>query len=378
MKIIWFSEIKWSYLKTRKQQILSCFPDDDKVYFIEPISKRIENKYTLQEHKPVYSITIPQIRSVQSPLLNRILNFSVTRKIISFVSNSYFRLFRSIHKLKPDIVVISNVFWADSLRSMKKEDANLRMVYDCNDNPLAFPNTPVFKRDYFLKTVSIVDAITIPHSSYSDIIPVEHQNKIKIISNGVDYGMFQESSDIPDSLADIELPIIMYVGAISAWFDFDLIENIAQSKKDHQIVLIGPISNDVNPRMENLLKYENLIHIPPIPHEDIISYIDQSDVCIIPFVKNSLTETVLPNKLFEYAAAGKTCIMTNFNESLDEFKEYAHISDSQEDFIKKIEEGINNPFDPAILRQFAIQYDWKNISKKFKNLLESVTLYQSE
>jgi len=80
MKIIWFSEIKWSYLKTRKQQILSCF-SDDKVYFIEPISKRIENKYTLQEHKPVYSITIPQIRSVQSRLLNRILNFSVTRKI---------------------------------------------------------------------------------------------------------------------------------------------------------------------------------------------------------------------------------------------------------------------------------------------------------
>lgn len=378
MKVIWFSEIKWSYLKTRKQQILSCFSDDDKIYFIEPISKRIENKYTLQEHKPVYSITIPQIRSVQSPLLNWILNYSVTRKIISLISNSYFRLFQLIHKTKPDIVVISNVFWADTLRSMKKKDPKLRMVYDCNDNPLAFPNTPTFKRDYFIKTVSIVDAITIPHSSYSDIIPVEHQNKIKIISNGVDFGMFQESNDIPDSIADIELPIIMYVGAISAWFDFDLIDKLAQSKNDHQIVLIGPVSNDVYTRMENLLKYENLIHIPPIPHKEIISYIDHSDVCIIPFVKNSLTETVLPNKLFEYTAAGKTCIMTNFNEALDEFKEYAHISDSQEDFIKKIEEGLINPFDPTMLRQFAIQYDWKNISEKFKNLLKSVTLYQSE
>ena len=82
MKILWFSEIKWSYLKTRKQQILSCFTDHDTIYFIEPISNKIANKFTLQDHNPVYSITIPQIRSVQSPFINKILNFSTVRKII--------------------------------------------------------------------------------------------------------------------------------------------------------------------------------------------------------------------------------------------------------------------------------------------------------
>ena len=39
MIIYWFSEIKWDYLKTRKQQILSLFPKSDIIYFIEPISK---------------------------------------------------------------------------------------------------------------------------------------------------------------------------------------------------------------------------------------------------------------------------------------------------------------------------------------------------
>ena len=35
MKIIWFSEIKWSYLRTRKQHILANFDDSDEILFKE-------------------------------------------------------------------------------------------------------------------------------------------------------------------------------------------------------------------------------------------------------------------------------------------------------------------------------------------------------
>ena len=371
MKIIWFSEIKWDFLKTRKQQILSCFNEHDTIYFIEPLSKEIANKFTLQDHNPVYSITIPQLRSVRSPFINKITNISTVRKIISLISKIQFYLFQSMHKIKPDIVVTSNVYWADTLQSMKSKNSRLRIIYDCNDHPLAFPHTPEFKRDYFIKTVSIVDAITIPHSSYKDIIPLEHQEKIKIISNGVDFEMFQANNPIPKAIAKIEHPIIMYVGAIYGRFDFDLVEQIAETLIDHQIVLIGPISKDVLPKMDKLLTHENVKHIPPIPHHEIVDYINPADVCIIPFVKNRLSASMLPNKLFEYTAAGKTCIMTNFNESLQEFKEFAHISESPEDFIQKIEEGIKNPFNPESLKQFASEYDWKKISRKFRNFLES-------
>jgi len=130
MKIIWFSEIKWNYLRTRKQQILSCFTDQDTVYFIEPISKKIANKFTLQDHNPVYSITIPQLRSVQSTLFNRILKISAVRKIISIISEIYFRLFQLIHGINPDIVITSNVYWADTLQSMKSKNSRLSVIWD--------------------------------------------------------------------------------------------------------------------------------------------------------------------------------------------------------------------------------------------------------
>ena len=378
MKILWFSEIKWNYLKTRKQQILSCFTEHDTIYFIEPISKKIANKYTFQDHNTVYSITVPQLRSVQSPHFNRFLRISAVRKIFSIISRTYFNIIRFILGMKPDIVITSNVYWADTLRSMKNKNSQLRIVYDCNDNPLAFPNTPDFKRNYFLKTVSIVDVITIPHSSYKDIIPFDQQEKIKIISNGVDYDVFQANNKIPDAMIEIEHPIIMYVGAVSDWFDFELVEQIAQTLNDHQIVLIGPVSNDAYQRLDKLLRFDNVIHIPPIPHDEIVDYVNHADVCIVPFIKNKLTATVLPNKLFEYTAAGKTSIMTNFNQSLREFEEFVHISESPEDFILKIEEAIKNPVDPKSLKQFASEYDWKKISGKFRKILEAFIHDQQE
>ena len=54
MIIFWFSEIKWNYLRTRKQQILSRFHKDNFILFIEPISRIINNKFTLQDNKPTF------------------------------------------------------------------------------------------------------------------------------------------------------------------------------------------------------------------------------------------------------------------------------------------------------------------------------------
>ena len=53
MKLIWFSEIKWSYLKTRKQHLLSHFNDNDEILYIEPISLNFNNNFTLSTKKNI-------------------------------------------------------------------------------------------------------------------------------------------------------------------------------------------------------------------------------------------------------------------------------------------------------------------------------------
>ena len=39
-RLIWFSEIQWDFLSTRKQRILGRFPENWRILFIEPSQKR--------------------------------------------------------------------------------------------------------------------------------------------------------------------------------------------------------------------------------------------------------------------------------------------------------------------------------------------------
>ncbi|MEE3196653.1 MAG: hypothetical protein VX260_06815, partial [Candidatus Neomarinimicrobiota bacterium] len=97
MNIIWLSEIKWNYLKTRKQQIISRFPDDSSILFIEPISKKLSNNYYPIEYSHVKAVTIPQLRSVKNRLSNKILSYLFIRRIINALATIWFKFF--FHKI---------------------------------------------------------------------------------------------------------------------------------------------------------------------------------------------------------------------------------------------------------------------------------------
>ena len=75
MKIIWFSEIKWSYLKTRKQHILSNFDNSDEILFVEPLSFNLKNKFNISIEKNIKYVTIPQVQNSDIIFINYLINF---------------------------------------------------------------------------------------------------------------------------------------------------------------------------------------------------------------------------------------------------------------------------------------------------------------
>ena len=80
MKIIWFSEIKWSYLRTRKQHILSNFKDNDEILFVEPLSFNLKNNFNISIEKNIKYITIPQMQNSDIKLFNVLLMESEIEK----------------------------------------------------------------------------------------------------------------------------------------------------------------------------------------------------------------------------------------------------------------------------------------------------------
>ena len=209
MNIIWLSEIKWNYLKTRKQQIISRFPDNSSVLFIEPISKKLSNNYFPIDYKHVKAVTIPQLRSVSNRLLNKILSFLFIRTIVNSFATLWFKIFFGNFISNTNCIITSNVYWSQLIKKYKIKYPELTIIYDCNDNPLAFPGTPDYKKKYFLETLSLVNKIIIPHSSYKSFIPPKFYSKIDIIANGVDYKLFQVKSKPLDRMKNINKPLIV-------------------------------------------------------------------------------------------------------------------------------------------------------------------------
>ena len=371
MKIIWFSEIKWSYLRTRKQHILSNFKDNDEILFVEPLSFNLKNNFNISIEKNIKYITIPQIQNSDVKLFNVLLNLLPAKFILRKIGKYLVQKLLNDANFKPDKLIISNVYWIDSLIELNK-NLNIEIIYDCNDNPLAFPNSKN-KLNYFTKTLKYSDKVIIPFDSYKNFIPTKFHNKIKVISNGVDSKLlsFKPNNDIINNLKKDKLneKIVMYIGSIDTRLDYKLLQNVISDLPDMKFIFIGNVKRQVVNIFNKIRSYNNVNYLSSINYYDIGKYLNYADVCIIPFQKNELSQYILPNKLFEYSLMKKPIIMTDFNRDLKNLNENLIIASSHFEFSKLIIDQIKNPQKLEELKLFAKDYEWSKISSEFRNFI---------
>ena len=366
MKIIWFSEIKWSYLRTRKQHILSNFKDSDEILFVEPISFNLKNNFNISIEKNIKYITIPQIQNSDVGFINIFLNFFLMKYILKKIGNYLLKKLLTKTKFNPDVLVISNVYWIKSLIKLK-EKLNVDIVYDCNDNPLAFPNSKN-KLYYFNETLKFSDKIIIPFDSYKYFIPEEYHKKIKIISNGVDSKLLLKSSN-NDVIEKHNEKIVMYIGSIDTRLDYKLIQNVISDLSDIKFIFIGTIKRQIKKDFNRIRQCKNVNYISSINYSDIGKYLSYADVCIIPFKKNNLSKFILPNKIFEYSLMEKPIVMTDFNEDLKKLNNNFSLATTHFEFSKLIIDQIKNPKNLKDLKSFAEDFEWKKISSEFRSVI---------
>ena len=371
MKIIWFSEIKWSYLRTRKQHILSNFKDNDEILFVEPLSFNLKNNFNISIEKNIKYITIPQIQNSDVKLFNVLLNLLPAKFILRKIGKYLVQKLLNDTNFKPDKLIISNVYWIDSLIELNKK-LNIEIIYDCNDNPLAFPNSKD-KLNYFTKTLKYSDKVIIPFDSYKNFIPTKFHNKIKVISNGVDSKLlsFKSNNDIINNLKKEKLNerIVMYIGSIDTRLDYKLLQNVISDLPDMKFIFIGNVKRQVVNIFNKIRSYKNVNYLSSINYYDIGKYLNYADVCIIPFQKNELSQYILPNKLFEYSLMKKPIIMTDFNKDLKNLNKNFIIASNHFEFSKLIIDQIKNPQKLEELKLFAKNYEWSKISSEFRNFI---------
>jgi glycosyltransferase involved in cell wall biosynthesis/SAM-dependent methyltransferase len=167
--------------------------------------------------------------------------------------------------------------------------------------------------------------------------------------NGVNVDHFNLNSTpaVPNDLRAIKesgRPIIGYYGALAEWFDYELLAKAAQHLPEYEFVLIGP-DYDSSLSKHNIQERPNIHWLGEKHYEVLPQYAHFFTVATIPFVKNEITRSTSPVKLFEYMAAGKPIVTTD----LPECRKYQgiFIAHDAKEYIDYLRDAVACADDPA-------------------------------
>jgi len=208
-----------------------------------------------------------------------------------------------------------------------------RTVYDWIDDLSVFPYARRLlarNHDQALNEATVV--VSVSRTLHEQALA--KRDDAVYLPNAVEYEHFARPAAVTDDdrvqamLAEGK-PIAGYYGAIADWFDFDLLDRVAQSRGDWRFLLIGEAIDAALTR-HPLFSRPNVSWIGARLYPTLPRYLQAFDVAMIPFAINRITAATSPLKLYEYFAGGKPVVSTPMPECAA-FEEVA-IAASAEEF----------------------------------------------
>jgi teichuronic acid biosynthesis glycosyltransferase TuaH len=358
-RLIWFSEIKWDYLVTRKQQILNRFPLEIKILFIEPYVVGKQQNWLPKRHGNITVLTIPFLKAIPQPFLASLFNLRLVRWLFAIIGSLYFKIFSGLLGFsgKNRVIGLSSAFWG---KIAARQKAKLHF-YDANDAHLDFPGTPVWLEEYLRVYLTVARLCFSVSPEISSSIKSLGARNIQLLGNGVDFDHFSTPQSKPDQLNKLKKPILGYAGAMD-WLDPALIREVCLANSDHEIVLIGP---EIRPGwFENQPAFrglDNLSYLGKVNYQDLPAFVQTFKIAMIPFVVDELTKPLNPNKLYEYSAAGKAVVSMSYSSTIHKLRDVIFVGSTHREFVDQIARA-GNEFNPELSRKLAMDNSWNKIS----------------
>jgi glycosyltransferase involved in cell wall biosynthesis len=130
-----------------------------------------------------------------------------------------------------------------------------------------------------------------------------------VVPNGVVPEEWQEPWSVPDWFRALPRPTILYTGAIHSRLDLAAVRQVAQRYPEGTLLFVGPVAHA---EVANRLSQIPGVQVrDPLPRHLIAGLTRSVDVCIMPHLRNPLTESMSPLKVYEYCAAGRPVATTD-------------------------------------------------------------------
>jgi glycosyltransferase involved in cell wall biosynthesis len=284
--------------------------------------------------------------------------------------------YRSMEKLRHEFDIreaaclVDLPFWTPLALRLRRQ-FGWKLVYDCMDyhRGLSYAGSWMLEQEEHLIRES--DLVLASGRNLLSSVGSAGAN-CRLLPNAADFAHFRfpppfsTQADRPPGR-----PVIGYFGAISEWFDAELVAEIARARPTWDLLLIGstyaadltPLDGLTNVRLQGEMAYEQL---PASLH--------QFDVAIIPFKKTPLTDAVNPVKLFEYLSAGKHVVATDLDE-LQHYREVVSLASTPGEWVYAIERGLADTSEASRLARiaFARENTWDRRISELKDTF--ATLY---
>ena len=120
--------------------------------------------------------------------------------------------------------------------------------------------------------------------------------------NAVDPGEWSLPPSPPAWFEALPGPRLLYVGSLESRIDVAAVARAARALPDASFALVGPMLDP--PLFEELRRLANVTIRPAVGRTEVVALVAAADACLIPHVRNRLTEAMSPLKLYEYLAGG--------------------------------------------------------------------------
>ncbi|WP_219641116.1 glycosyltransferase [Cohnella sp. CFH 77786] len=334
--------------KTIKQED-ATFSDIASAMEVNPLGNHIWS-VTLCSHKPVD----PYHSVISHPLDYQYMLWSI-------------QALKSYFNIRQTLSVIDLPYWYQLVQHFDR--TSNKILYDCMDDLSGFGGVSPKILELEDELAEKADAVTVTSRVLMHNRKKQNEN-VFYLPNACEYSFFSKAPDtLAPELALLQKPIIGFYGAISNWFDGNLINQLAERNPDWQFVLVGHYYREL---VEAFDSRSNILLLGEKPYSDLPKYLYAFDVCLIPFKQNTLTTATNPVKAYEYLCSGKPVVSTKLPE-LEALSSHIYLAEGVREFESAILKGLHESGKEARLRQeFAASNTWDERYAELKAIVSAV------
>jgi UDP-galactopyranose mutase len=322
--IVCLAQRRWSSVHGRPQHLMRRFGRSRRVFFCEQPVFGEESNPRLEVNPAAEGVFVVR------PMLPAGLEPEALDIVQGLLLNAMLR----------EMQVQSYVLWHDSPLALgfTEHFAPAAVVYDCTDDPGTQKGAPAALAARERQLLGRSDLVFAAGRSLSEAKRPRHPH-VHVFPNSVDAAHFAGARALrgkgePAEQRGLPHPRVGYMGAIDARLDFDLLDFVARSRPDWQVVLAGPV--EVDP--QSLPRRPNVHYLEAKSYDELPGYLAGWDAALLPFALRPSNRFVSPAQTLEYLAAGCPVVSTPLPDVSRPYGEarVVRIAGAQESFVREI------------------------------------------